>query len=383
MHAPVEDRNAGTPPRRVMWLIKGLGNGGAEQLLVSSARLRNRDEVTFRVVYLLPWKDALVGALAREGVFATCLGSRGSWDVRWLARLRGLLLSEPVDIVHAHSPVAAAGARLIVRTLPRSKRPVMMTTEHNVWSSHQRLTRCANASTARLDDITVAVSGAVRDSMPPLLRSRTRVVRYGVDVDAVLAAAMGARDSVRSELGLTSDDVVVGTVANFRSTKAYPDLLAAASIVVDEVPNVRFVAVGQGPLEADIRRLHAQLGLAERFLLTGYRADAVRVMSAFDVFCLASHHEGLPIAMLEALTLGLPVVATDVGGIKEFFGDGADAVLVPRARPDELAKAIMGIVSDSERRRVMAHAAAARRPELAVGRAVHEIETIYAEATAR
>ncbi|MGH8978828.1 MAG: glycosyltransferase [Acidimicrobiia bacterium] len=383
MDAPLSDRTAGSPPRRVLWLIKGLGSGGAEQLLVSSARLRSREEVAYRVVYLLPWKDALVGALQHEGVSASCLGSRSSWDIRWLARLRKVLLSEPVDIVHAHSPVAAAGARLIVRTLPRRKRPAMVTTEHNVWSSHQRLTRWANASTAGLDDVTVAVSVAVRESMPPRLRSRTRVVRYGVDVDAVLAAAEGARDSVRSDLGLAPDDVVVGTVANFRSSKAYPDLLAAASTVVDEVPNVRFVAVGQGPLEAEIRRLHAQLGLEERFLLTGYRADAVRVMSAFDVFCLASHHEGLPIAMLEALTLGLPVVATDVGGIKDFFGDGADAVLVPRARPDELAKAIIGVVSDAERRTVMARAAAARRPELAVDRAVHAMERIYGEVTAR
>ena len=101
-------------------------------------------------------------------------------------------------------------------------------------------------------------------------------------------------------------------------------------------------------------------------LLTGYRADAVRVMSSFDVFCLASHHEGLPIAMLEALSHGIPVVATDVGGISDIFGDGPEAELVPRARPDLLATAIMVIVTDADRRVTIAEAAAKRRAVLAV-----------------
>ena len=265
----------------------------------------------------------------------------------------------------------------------RSSRPALVTTEHNVWSSHQRLTRYANRATGRLDDVTVAVSGAVRDSMPARLGTRARVVRYGVDIDAVLAAAVGARDEVRRELGLAPDEIVVGTVANLRRTKGYPDLLAAASTVVDAVPNVRFVAVGQGPQEAEIRAQLVRLGLAERFLLTGYRADAVRVMSAFDLFCLASHHEGLPIAMLEAVALGIPVVATDVGGISDFFGDGPEAVLVPRARPDRLATAIIDIVTDADRRATMADAAAKRRTGLAVDEGVHEMEKIYEEAAAR
>jgi glycosyltransferase involved in cell wall biosynthesis len=152
---------------------------------------------------------------------------------------------------------------------------------------------------------------------------------------------------------------------------------------VDAVPNVRFVAVGQGPQEAEIRALLVRLRLAEHFRLTGYRADAVRVMSGFDVFCLASHHEGLPIAMLEAVTLGLPVVATDVGGIRDFFGNGRDAVLVPPARPQELAEAIIDVVTDADRRATMADAAAERRPELAVERGVHQMERIYAEAAER
>ena len=283
----------------------------------------------------------------------------------WLARLRKILRTEQFDIVHAHSPVAAAGVRIVARTLPTQSRPAVITTEHNVWSSHALSYPLCNAATSRFDDTTIAVSGAVRDSMPPRRRRATQVVQYGVDIDAVLEAANGGRDSIRAELGIAREDIVVGTVANLRRTKAYPDLLAAARTVIDQVPNVRFVAVGQGPQADELRALHAQLGLGPRFQFTGYRPDAVRVMSAFDIFCLASHHEGLPIAMLEALTLGLPIVATDVGGIRELIGDGSDAVLVQPRRPDELAKAIIGLVTDPDEQDVEG---CDRQPDFAVGR---------------
>ena len=185
------------------------------------------------------------------------------------------------------------------------------------------------------------------------------------------------------ELGIGPRDIVVGTVANLRRTKGYPDLLEAAQIVVAECPNVRFVAVGQGPLEAEFARTPRRTGLGDRFLFTGYRADAVRVMSAFDLFCLASHHEGLPIAMLEALTLGLPVVATDVGGINEVFGETKDALLVPPSEPELLAKALIALATDPDRRHAMTRAAVARRPDFAVDGAVREMERMYAEALAR
>jgi glycosyltransferase involved in cell wall biosynthesis len=383
MTSPGPETSPTSSPRRVLACIKGLGNGGAEQLVVAGVRFRDPSAVKYSVAYLLPWKTALVESLTSEGTTVTCLGARGSWDLRWLARLRAQLRSERVDVVHSHSPLVAAGVRLVVRTLPRDARPVVVTTEHNVWSSHNRLTRLANAATVRLDDVTVAVSGAVRDSMPERARTRTRVVRYGVDVDAVLTAASGARDDVRAELGLSPDDVVVGTVANMRRTKAYPDLLAAASIVIDDLPNVRFVAVGQGPLESELRALHAELGLGDRFVFTGYRADATRVMSAFDIFCLASHYEGLPIAMLEALTIGMPVIATDVGGVSEVFDDDGDALLVPPGRPDQLAKAIGGLAADPDARAAMSSAARRRRSDFSVERAVHEMEAIYAEGRGR
>ena len=331
--------------------------------------------IEYEVAYLMAHKDALLADFEAAGVRTTCLGARGSADPGWVPQLRRLLMDRRADIVHAHSPVAAAGARLAIRTIPRRLRPRMVTTEHNVWPSHARLTRLADAATARVDDAHLAVSAAVRASLPHWLRTRTEVVRHGIDVDAV-AAYRSDRDAVRKELALEGR-LVVGTVANLRRTKGWPDLLEAASRVVDATDRATFVAVGQGPMEDEIRAMHRRLHLGERFRLLGFRADAVRVMAAFDVFCLPSHHEGLPVSLMEAMALGLPIVATDVGGVRELVVDRVHGRLVAPGRPIALADAIMALLSDEQARKEAADAVAGATSELEAGRSLRRIEAIY------
>ena len=252
----------------------------------------------------------------------------------------------------------------------------MMTTDHSLWGGHARATRWADAVTAGFDDAHLTVSDAVRSSMPARLRSQAEVVAHGVDVAQVRADG-SSRAEVRAELEIKPDALVVGTVANFRPVKAYPDFLAAAERVVAAVPGVRFVAVGQGPQEAEIRALHARLGLGDSVLLLGYRPDAVRIMGACDVFCLSSLHEGLPVALMEALALGLPVVATDVGGIREVVEAGREATLVRPGHPRELSAALCAVLTDPERRAEMADRAAARGATLSIETAVRRTEAVY------
>jgi glycosyltransferase involved in cell wall biosynthesis len=143
------------------------------------------------------------------------------------------------------------------------------------------------------------------------------------------------------------------------------------------------VAVGRGPLEHELRDQAARLGLGDRFTFLGYREDALRVMSAFDVFCLPSHHEGLPVALMEALALGLPVVATRVGGVAEVVTDGEEAVLVPPSQPARLAGALVALARDPQRRALMAKAATVRSDAFDAPRSVHEVEAVYREIVGR
>jgi glycosyltransferase involved in cell wall biosynthesis len=363
---------------RVLWLTTGLGSGGTEQLLVTTARRRDRQRMSVRAAYLLPYKAALVAALEAEAVPVECLGYRNVLDLRWLVALRRSMLRDPVDILHAHNPVMAAGGRIVARSLPRRLRPRLVVTDHNVWHSYRAPSRWADGLTSRWDDARFTVSEAVRASLPAPIQLRANVVVQGIEVERV-QAQRAERAAVRAELGLDPDALVVGTVANLRAQKAYPDLLAAAADVLERLPGARFVAVGQGPLEADIRALHARRGLGDRFLLLGHRPDAIRVMSGCDVFVLASHWEGLGVAVMEALALGLPVVATAVGGVPEVVEHGREGLLVPPRRPTELAAALLRLLTDAEERQRMAEAAARRGAELSIDTAVRRTEAVYNE----
>src|SRR6185369_12056083 len=140
--------------------------GGAEQLLLMNARNRDRARIRPTVAYLLRVKSDLAGALRDEGVETRCFDGRSSWNVRWMFALRRLLQTGRFDVIHIHSPLMAVGARLVVRSLPRLDRPRIVVTQHNVWKSHTRLTRFSDRLTTSPREVRLAVSEAVRDSMP-------------------------------------------------------------------------------------------------------------------------------------------------------------------------------------------------------------------------
>ncbi len=363
-------------PIRVLWLTKGLGPGGTERLLVEHAAARHDDAFEYDAAYLLPWKDHLVPELEGLGVHAHCFDVRRELDPRWLTRFDHFLHRGRYDVVHIHSPSVAALARPVVRARSRPRRPALVYTEHNRWPSYRPATRVANRATFGFDDATIAVSEDVRTSIAARLRGRVEVVVHGVDRARVLAVAV-ERDAVRRELGIADGEVLAVTVANLRAQKNYPGLLEAARLVRDRGLAVRFVAAGQGPLEADVQARHAALGLGDDFRLLGYRDDATRLIAAADCFVLASHHEGLPVSVMEALVAGVPVVAPAVGGLPEAVTSGDDGLLVAPGDPAALADAIGCIATDAALRDRLARGARVAGERFASEHAVRRIEEIY------
>ena len=355
--------------KRVLIVIKGLGRGGAEQLLVSAAPYLDRSRFEYHFAYVLPHKDALVAKLTGLGFPVHCVG--GGRKASWIMRLSRL--ARDFDLVHVHSPVAAVVLRL---TTPRS---ALVCTEHNVWGRYHRATYWANRLTFNLNDHVLAVSGEVHRSMKPLpwvQLPSVETLYHGPD-RAELARWTGV-DGVREELGISENAPLIGTVANFKTHKGYPDLMTAAAAVCKELPAARFVLVGQGPLEREIKARARELRIEDSVIFTGYREDVPRLMAAFDVFAMASLHEGLSIALLEAMSLGKPPVVTRVGGLPEVVGTDEGFVVEP-ADPKALASHIVTLLRDPELRERLGAGAKRRAESFDISRTVARTEAIYGE----
>jgi glycosyltransferase involved in cell wall biosynthesis len=365
---------------RVLLLIKGLGRGGAEQLLLNAVEHGDRSRFDYEVAYLLPWKDAFVPQLSALGVPVTCL--RGARGLGWAGRLRALVRDRHIDIVHVHSPYVAA----IVRSAFGRERPVIVTTEHNVWERYHRSTYWANAVTFPRNDHVFAVSDEVRDSIryPRLLRFlRTppmQTLRHGIDVNRVLSTP--SPTGVREELGIAADAPVVGTVANFKPHKGYDYLLQVAERVARTMPEVRFVFVGQGPMREQMLGEARLRGIEDVVVFAGFRDDALRLVRTFDIFAMSSLHEGLPLALLEAMALGCPPVATSVGGVAEVIEDGVSGFTVPARRPDLQAEVVVRVLGDPALRARLSEGATARASAFDVRHAIRTIESVYTELAA-
>ena len=361
-------------PLNVLWLIKGLGPGGSERLLVAAAGAHDTERFALSCAYVVAGKDHLVNDLERLGVSCTCLAPSG--ERLWPWRLRRLLRANRFDIVHIHSPLPGAVARVLIRSLPASRRPKIVTTEHNAQGTYAWPVRWLNSLTNRWDDASIAVSDEARTSLNRRARQRTNVLVHGIDVASV-AAQRGHREAVRAELGLSDGDVVIGTVANFRRQKDFPNLFNAVTILRERGVVFRLVIVGQGPLEAEIRSLATTLKVDEITTFTGFRADATRIMSSFDLFVLSSKWEGLPVALMEALALGLAVVATSVGGVAQVLTNQQDALLVPAKNAAALATALQRTLADPVLRRRLAREGHALAERFDIHRAVGVLESTY------
>jgi len=298
--------------------------------------------------------------------------------VGWASRLVGLVRDRDIDLVHVHSPYPAAAARLaLAGSVP------IVYTEHNVWGRYRAPTYWGNLLTFARNRHVFAVSEQVRASIRyPRALGRLRLppletLYHGVDHSAV--AEWAQADGARSDLGIPEGVPVVGTVAHLKSHKGHRHLLEAAAVVRRTFPDVRFVFVGRGPLEQSLRRRARELGLETTVVFTGFRDDALRVVSAFDLFVLPSEHEGLPLALIEAMALGKPAVVTRVGGNPEVVRDGRDGRVVEPAAPGALADAIVGLLEDEGLRGSMGEAARERVAHFDIRNAVPRIEQVYGE----
>ena len=344
---------------KVLHLIEDLGLGGAERLLTTLLpRLRDRG-IAPEVASLGPRED-LVPVLRQAGVPVHVAGFSRPRQLmaapRWI---HDLLKRGRYDALHTHLARANLSGRVAASLAGVPVTSTYHDTDyepevlgdnpgHRRWK--QKAYQLADGLSIRACPRVVAVSHYVARSIARRLHippDRVQVVYNGVPGDLVQEVPEATHLERRRELGLPATARVVLQVGRLCHQKGQKDTLIAAKHLREE-RDVLWVLVGEGPLWEDLERVRASEGLQERVRLAGGQREVVPFLQAADVFVFPSVHEGLGIAALEAMAVGLPVVAYGIGPLREFIQEGRTGLLLPPGDCIGLAEAVRSLVWDRE-----------------------------------
>jgi glycosyltransferase involved in cell wall biosynthesis len=317
----------------VLHTESSLGLGGQEKRILRELELIDRSR--FRPLYLCqPGAKSIAPAEALDVPVST-IRMRNAFNPVTILGIARLLRRERVDVVHTHSSrdawLTGMAARLAGIPVVRTR--------------HLQTPIGGPFVYARLADRVVTVSGQVREYL----------VSEGVPADQVLSIPTGIDlqrfdpdrndlKDIRTEFGIAPDAFVIGIIAVLRKAKGHHHLLAAFARLAADHPRLHLLIAGDGPQWDNLHALAEQLDLGDRVTFTGHRTDVPDILNALNLFVLPSHMEALGTALLEAMAMGVPVVASDVGGIPEAVGEAG--VLCAAEDTDGLAAAVQGVVDD-------------------------------------
>jgi len=351
-----QPQGAGARARKVFFLLDSLHVGGTETQAVELAlRLSVLPyEVTLGCLHMQgPLLEKLRGSAVRVREFRPQGGLDSPAGIYQLLRLAAFLRRERFDVVHTHDLWSnlmgvPAGRLAGVRAIISSRRDLA----NFDWYQGRRRNWLRNIQ--NLSNVVLANATPIRDALiaeDGFAPEKLRVIHNGVDTEKFRCAT---RDRERLFPGASNQELVV-LVGNMHSdVKGHPWLIAAAPLVLREFPNTRFVLAGDGTARPEFEAQVARLRVQNNFIFLGRRDDVPDVLASCDIAVLPSRAEGLPNAVLEYMSAGLPTIASRVGGNAELVEDGVTGLLVPPEDSDALANAVGRLLRDPDLTRKIA-----------------------------
>ena len=368
-------------PISVLHMLVTTSPGGGPKHVYDLVRHLPEDE--FDVVVAAPRDGIFFDRFRELGVTMVEL-PLSRLGVRHLPLALRLMKRHRVDIVHTHGKGPGLYGRLAARALGV---PAVHTFHGIHYSGYaapgRRLYLALERRLSRMSETIINVSASQEAEGVALglfERERSVVVMNGVDVDAIDSAIRQCGIG-RETLGLTADDFVLGCVSRWDPVKRFEILLEAVERLATRVPRLAVLLVGGGGEERRIRRLAAEKGIQDHVVFTGFLGNPMRVYGLLDVYVATSLKEGLPLAPLEAMAAGVPIVATDVPGHRDVVAKGETGLLVPAEDSAALADAIVDLAGDPARRRKMGEAGRQRvLDHFAIASMVDETARVYRRA---
>ncbi len=332
--------------KTILHIIDTTGPGGAETVFIDLATCLPKDR--FRSLVLIRGKGWVYEELCRRGVEPILHDAKGSFNWRYLLKLRYLIKQEKVDLIQSHllgSNVYASLASLLTRV------PVIATFHGGVDIGEKERFKglkfgAINLGSKRI----VAVSESLR--LDIIHRTSVRASKTDVIYNGIVTAEFQRphENTLRQRFGWTDNKIIVGSLGNIRSAKGYDILLQAAARLKDKAAPFRFVIAGQGKhgLYDNLLKLRKDLGLEDVVHFLGFNDDPAGFLANLDVFLLSSISEGFSIATIQAMASKLPVVVTRSGGPEEIVTHGENGWLVKTGSPEAIVDALIILASESD-----------------------------------
>ncbi len=363
---------------KILHIIKSLGRGGAETLLPESLKLHDKAAFEFHYIYFLPWKDQMVSEIQDAGGIVTCLEAKDNIKLMLQAgKVIRYCREYKIDLIHCHLPWAGFLGRWVHK---RTGIPVLYT-EHNKQERYHRITYTLNKFSFNKQSLAIAVSDDVKESIMQNISPSipVRTILNGVNTESYKRDTDAGLD-LRKELKITEKAPVIGTIAVFRFQKRLVEWLKVFKEVHQTKPEVRGVIVGDGPLKEEILAERQRLGLEEVVHMAGLQTEVRPYLSAMDIYMMTSSFEGLPIALLEAMSMECAIASTRAGGIGEVIRNEQEGLL---ANVDEWINLVPAVTSMLENEGHLKDLAKNARERVvksfSMKRMVNDLESIYYE----
>lgn len=268
----------------------------------------------------------------------------GSFDWKTVGEIKKICRENKVDIMHCHSGKSHALAVLSYvrgnKTAIVLSRRVDFPIKSNPWAkwkyNHKSIRKI------------VCVSDAINSIVKQGVKDQSKVVTVHSGIDFKRFENAKATGFLRKKYSVDQDELIIGNTSAIAPHKDYFTFLNTVKILVDEGLKARFFIIGKGPMEDEIKAYCHELGLQDKVLFTGFLNNIEEVLPELDLFLMTSETEGLGTSLIDALAVGVPVLATAAGGIPEVIVDGFSGLLCPVKSPVELAKSVNRLIADSD-----------------------------------
>lgn len=371
--------------KKILIITNACTMGGAEAHLLSLVQNLNKEKYQITFSYFKERPDEAVSLkkdFEETKVNVIDLNIENKFSLCSVFKIRKIIKKIDPDIVHTNlfqSEVLIRIALLFFKSAP-----IFITTWHNMeeFLENKFWAKIVRFNLNRADAV-ITISDAVADYLSEKTgynRKKIKRIYYGLSIDdRPLYEGQIFADDIRKKHNIKDSELIVGMVARYAPQKGHGFLIEALSEILKEVPNVKLYFAGHDEkgIKESLEDYAEQIGVAKNIIFDDFNPDPVSLMSQFDIFALSSLWEGFGLVLLEAMSVGKPIIATNVGPIPEIIRDGKDGFLVPPKDSKKLAEKIILLLKDKNLREKMGEAGKERLKDFSIERMVKETESVY------